>query len=106
MRDRWRLSVKGDADAVNSFAACVCASARYFGIQVEYEWIAGLAGTCFSPCHNRGEDCIGWKIDGGSPARMDIIMRVLGMNWHRIDRKEGVPDAWEEEYQQRRNLTE
>ena len=93
------LIVKGDPNAVDSFAACVCAVAEDLGLSVEYEFVEALTGTCFSPCCNQGEECIGWMMDGGNAYRVEFMAQSLGLAVEKITLEPGSPDDWFEAYQ-------
>jgi hypothetical protein len=100
------ITVRGDANAVDSFTACFAAVAAYFGLRSDYAYLEALSGTCFSPCHNRGEDCIGWKMDGGNAARVDFMAQAVGLSVERIDLAPGALDGWEQTYALSRVLPE
>ena len=100
------IIVRGDPNAVDSFAACFAAVAEYYNLHSAYEYLEALTGTCFSPCHNRGEDCIGWKMDGGNAARVDFMAQAVGLSVERIDFAPGAPDGWEQTYAQTHVLPE
>ena len=72
--------VNGDPDAVDSFAACLCAVLEDFDQPAEYSFIEALTGTCFAACHNLGEDCVGWMVDGGNAARAEWMAGSLGLS--------------------------
>jgi len=67
-----RIKVDGDPNAVDSFAACITAVAKTTNGHADYWYVEALTGTSFSPCLNKGEDCIGWMVDGGNVARYDF----------------------------------
>jgi len=92
------LQVLGDPNTVDSFAACVCAFARALGRPTDYAFIEGLTGTCFSPCHNTGEECIGWMMDGGNAYRVDFIAEALGLGVEKVQQESGAPEDWLDEY--------
>ena len=92
------LQVQGDPNAVDSFAAFVRVIAGHFGRTASYEYVEALTGTCFSPCHNKGEDCIGWMMDGGNAFRVDFIAEALGLHVEKVELEGGVPEDWFEVY--------
>ena len=92
------LNVQGDPNAVDSFAACVCAVAEYFGRPAGYEFVEALTGTCFSPCHNQGEECIGWMMDGGNAYRAEFLAEALGLSVEKIELETSASEDWLETY--------
>ena len=96
------LKVHGDPDAVDSFAACLCAVLEHFQQPASYAFVEALTGTCFAPCHNKGEDCVGWMVDGGSAARAGWMAGVFGlaMETIRLDPSAPKEREWFDHYQQ------
>ena len=101
-----RIKVDGDPNAVDSFAACTAAVAETVTGHVDYWYVEALTGTSFSPCLNKGEDCIGWMVDGGNSARYDFIGRSLGTDIARVEMETGAPKGWIEEYRKSGALPE
>ena len=93
-----QIKVAGDPNAVDSFAACITAIAETITGHADYWYVEALTGTSFSPCLNKGEDCIGWMVDGGNSARYDFIGRSLGIDIARVEMEPGAPKGWIEEY--------
>ena len=96
------LKVHGDPDAVDSFAACLCAALEYFNQPASYPFVEALTGTCFAPCHNTGEDCVGWMVDGGNAARAAWMAEALGLSLKiiRLDPAASMEREWFDQYQQ------
>jgi hypothetical protein len=100
------LQVRGDPDEVDSFAACLCAVLEHFGMPAEYSFVEALTGTCFAPCQNMGETCLGWMVDGGNAARVEWMAGVLGLAVETIRLEEPAPSGpdWIDAYRRDRSL--
>jgi len=99
------LKVEGDPNKVDSFAACLTAAASFLGEPAslpgkttEYRFVEALTGTSFSPCHNQGEECIGWMMDGGNAYRVEFMAGALGLGLQKITLNPEVPFDWAETY--------
>lgn len=86
------VTVAGDPNALDSFAACITAVLRSWGSDVTYEYVEGLSGMAFSPIRNDGEDCVGWKMDGCNEHRVEFLGKCLGFRVERVERAGG--DDW------------
>lgn len=92
------IKVEGDPNAVDSFAACICAIAKALSVPADYWYVEGLTGTSFSPCLNKGEDCIGWMVDGGNWCRYEFLGSALGLSINKIELAPGAHADWIDVY--------
>lgn len=92
------VCVQGDPNQVDSFTACLAAVLNAWGAAVSYDWVAGLAGTAFSPVLDPGEDCMAWWMEAGSESRICFLGRALGFRAERVTRDAVWDDAARETY--------
>jgi len=100
------LRISGNPDAVDSFAACLCAVLTHFDRPAPYALVEALTGVCFAPCHNRSESCAGWMVDLSPRAQDELLSRTpwlgeaLGLSLETIRLAPGAPASceWLDEY--------
>ncbi len=80
------VCVEGDPNQADSFTACLVAVLNAWDIPASYDWVAGLAGTAFSPVLDPGEDCMAWWMESGSESRIAFLGRALGFRAERVTR--------------------
>ncbi len=78
--DLLECRIEGKDAEVDSFASCIHAALRYWGREFEYEYIAGLAGTPFSPTWYESEDCMAWWTEFGNGNRIKFVGKSLGFH--------------------------
>jgi hypothetical protein len=93
MNARRRVCVEGDPNQIDSFAACLVAVMHAWERPVTYDWVAGLAGSAFSPVLDPGEDCTAWWMESGSESRLCFLARALGFTVDRVTRDAPWDDA-------------
>jgi hypothetical protein len=93
------LCVQGDPNQVDSFTACLAAVLNAWDLSVTYDWVAGLAGTAFSPVLDPGEDCMAWWMEAGSDARICFLGHALGFTAERVTRDSVWDDAAREAFE-------
>lgn len=106
------MRVSGDPDAVDSFAACLDAVLKFLDRPADYASISALAGTCFAPCHNRSESCVGWMVDVSDYGLATILAQawwigdVLGADLQVLRLPRGAPAGceWRDQYRQEKIL--
>jgi hypothetical protein len=72
------IVVEGVDAEVDSFIACITAAIKFWGRDYDYEYIAGLAGTAFSPAWNENESCGAWLTELGNDMRIKFLGKALG----------------------------
>jgi len=72
--------IEGKDAEVDSFVACIAAALKYWGREYEYEYIAGLSGTPFSPTWYESEDCMAWWTEFGNHNRIKFLGKSLGFH--------------------------
>lgn len=92
------VCVQGDPNEVDSFTACLVAVLNAWDSPVTYDWVAGLAGTAFSPVLDPGEDCMAWWMEAGSELRICFLGRALGFTAERVTRDTVWDDTAREAY--------
>jgi hypothetical protein len=95
---RERVCVQGDPNQIDSLVACLVAVLHAWQRPVTYGWVAGLAGSAFSPVLDPGEDCMAWWMESGSEARLCFLARALGFTVDRVTREAPWDGAAREAY--------
>lgn len=73
--------VEGDANRVDSFAACVRAALVAWGREApEQSFLEGLSGAAFAPVCDEDDDCAAWWMEGGNDSRVQFLGRALGFS--------------------------
>lgn len=86
MHGQERICVTGDPNQIDSFVACLTGVLNLWGVEVSYDWVAGLAGTAFAPILDTEEDCAAWWMESGSDRRLGFVGRALGFIVDRVVR--------------------
>ncbi len=76
--DLSEIRVEGNDAEVDSFVACIRAAIIYWGRDYEYDYIAGLSGSAFSPVRHEDESCAAWWTEFGNDSRMEFLGKALG----------------------------
>ncbi len=75
------IRVEGNDAEVDAFAACITAAVDYWGRDYDYDFIAGLTGSAFSPVWWMEETCSAWWTEFGNDSRMDFLGEALGFQY-------------------------
>jgi len=93
------IRVEGIDAEVDSFATCIAAAIKYWGRGYEYDFVAGLSGTVFSPTWYESEDCMAWWTETGNGHRIKFLGKTLGFNIRES------PVMFREEYDEKKELS-
>ena len=72
------IKIEANDAEVDSFAACILAACRYWQREYDYDYIAGLTGSAFSPVWWQGESCTAWWTEFGNDTRVRFLGEALG----------------------------
>lgn len=72
------IKVEGNDAEVDFFAACIEAAVRYWGRDYDYDFIAGLSGSAFSPVWWMEESCAAWWTEFGNDSRIRFLGKAVG----------------------------
>ncbi len=86
--DYAKLSLHGDGMKQDSFSLALQAAARLLGRDADYDTIAAMTTSIFSPAINPAEDCMSWwHVDGylSTAANLQPVADWLGLRVTRLD---------------------
>ena len=86
------IKVEGNDAEVDNFAAVITAAVNYWGRDYDYDFIAGLSGSAFSPVWWMKESCAAWWTEFGNDTRIRFLGKALG--FHVVE----SPDVSDAEY--------